>query len=219
VSKGWRVQSAHFHREDSTSHRSVGIHFFDWLHSHIHTGRRNLMPEFSTHTCNLSIAKLGCIIGLNKPSEPSATFLGEGIIPFEVRDGVADGESNAICDFPLDSWQRKRTVSFAWNIHEWNLDLPVKSCDESDYLLPDLRPEIATHVEDETAQQVWQLRKFQMNREWQAFPAPLPPLVCSVQWKRKMKRIRLLAVARTLSFSYSSISSSVSGSSTSVEPA
>ena len=185
MSKGWRVQSAHFHREDSTSHRSVGIHFFDWLHSHIHTGRRNLMPEFSTHTCNLSIAKLGCIIGPNKPSETNATFF----------------------------------VSFSWNIHEWNLDLPVKSCDESDYLLPDLRPEIATHVEDETAQQVWQLRKFQMNREWQAFPAPLPPLVCSVQWKRKMKRIRLLAVARTLSFSYSSISSSVSGSSTSVEPA
>jgi hypothetical protein len=127
VSKGWRVQSAHFHREDSTSHRSVGIHLFDWLHSQIHTGRRNLMPEFSTHTCNLSIAKLGCIIGPNKPSEPNATFLGEGTIPFEVRDGVADGGSNAICDFP------------------------VKSCDESDYLLSDLRPEIATHVEDETA--------------------------------------------------------------------
>jgi len=31
------------------------------------------------------------------------------------------------------------------------LDLSVKSCDESDYLLSDLRPEIATHVEDETA--------------------------------------------------------------------
>jgi len=74
VSKGWRVQSAHFHREDSTSYHSVGIRFFDWLHSQIHSGRRNLMnflPEFSARTgkfFNNKKCELGFVVGLtHKP--------------------------------------------------------------------------------------------------------------------------------------------------------
>jgi hypothetical protein len=67
VSKGWRVQSAHFHREDSTLYHSAGIRFFDWLHSQIHSGRRNLMSEYSARTGKFFINKkceLAFVVGL-----------------------------------------------------------------------------------------------------------------------------------------------------------
>ena len=58
----------------------------------------------------LSNAKLGCIIGPNKPSEPNGAYLGEGVIPFQVRDDVTGCGSNVTGDFPL--FVAKQSVPF-----------------------------------------------------------------------------------------------------------